>query len=148
MTTGRRISIVTIRDENRDKGKVFVLEEMSAYKAERWAARALLALSRAGVSIPDNVQGAGMAGIAVLGLKALGGMPVEDAFLLMDEMFECVKIQPDPGKPEIVRMLMDDDIEEVATRVRLRAEVFSLHTGFSMADAASKLNSAKTSAGF
>ena len=66
---------------------------------------------------------------------------------LMDEMFRCIQIQPDPRKPEVVRPLIDngtegDDIEEVATRLRLRSEVINLHTGFSMSDALSKLTSA------
>lgn len=142
----RKIERITITDEGRDKGKVFVLTEMPASKAEMWAARALLALSKSGVEIPENVQGAGMAGIAVLGLKALGGLKFEEARLLLDEMFECAQMQPDPAKPEIVRMIMEEDIEEVATRVRLRAEIFSLHTGFSFADAKSKLISAKAPA--
>ena len=137
----RKTEIITITDDNRDKGKVFVITELPASQAEMWAARALLALSRSGVDIGD-VGDAGMAGIAVLGLKALGGMKFEEAKPLMDEMFACIQRQPDPTKPEIVRSLIEEDIEEVATRVRLRAEVFSLHTGFSYSGMASKLTSA------
>ena len=114
----------------RDVGKVFQLTEMPASQAERWAFRAFQALARAGVDLPDNVTGAG---IAVVGLKALGTMPFEEAAALMDEMFSCVKIVRDTSHPEMAFSLMEDDVQEVATRVRLRAEVFELHTGFSFA---------------
>lgn len=124
----RKTLAVTITEEGRDKGKVFVLTELPASQAEKWAARAVLALMKAGVDIPE---GGGMAEIAVAGLKALGQISWELAEPLMDEMFACVKVMPDPGNASIVRSLIEDDIEEVTTRVRLRSEVFTLHTGFS-----------------
>jgi len=44
-----------------------------------------------------------------------------------------VQYQPSPVKPEIVRGLIEDDIEEVATRIQLRKAVFELHVDFSQA---------------
>lgn len=134
----RKTIDITISAEGRDHGKVFHIEEMPASQAEKWAARAFLALSRSGAEIPDDVRSAGFAGIAVLGLKALGGMRFEDAEQLMDEMFDCIRIKPDKRNPDIIRSLIEDDIEEIATRVRLRAEVFGLHAGFSLAGLLSK----------
>lgn len=140
---GRKTTEVHITDEGRDKDKVYVLTEMSASQAERWAMRAFLALARGGVDIPENIADAGMAGVAMVGLKALGGMSDADALALMDEMFTCVQIKPDPvGAPGLVRKLVENDIEEIATRVRLRMEVFTLHTGFSMAGVLSRLSPA------
>ncbi len=129
----RKVIDVTITDEGRDKGKVFTLTELSAARAEEWATKALLALAKSGVEIPDNVSGAGLAGIAVLGLKALGQMSFADLKPLMDEMFECIKIRPEAKNPNVVRSLIEDDIEEIATRLKLRSEIFTLHTGFSLA---------------
>lgn len=120
----------TVTDEGRDKGKVFVLTELSASEAEDWAASAFLALSRSGADIPDDVQEMGMSGLAVLGLRALSGLKIEEARPLLARMFACVQINPDPARPEIVRALIEDDIEEVKTRLLLRKEVFDLHTGF------------------
>lgn len=133
----RREKDVPIIEEGRDKGKLFHLKEMPASQAEKWAVRAFLALTNSDVQIPENVRAAGMAGIAALGLKALGGVNYADAETLMDEMFQCVSIKPNPDDREMIRALIDngsdgDDIEEVATRVFLRAEVFSLHVGFSV----------------
>lgn len=128
----RKSAIVQITDDNRDRGKVFHILEMPAAQAERWAIRAFQALARSDVEIPDNVAGAGFAGIAKLGFQALAKMDEISLMNLMDEMMLCVSFQPDPRKPEIVRPLVEEDIEEVQTRLRLRLEVFQLHTGFSM----------------
>ena len=48
----RSISNYTVQDEGRDNGKVFVLTEMPASRAESWAMRALLALMANGVEVP------------------------------------------------------------------------------------------------
>lgn len=130
----RKTAVVQITDAGRDSGKVFILKEMPASKTEKWAARAVLALARSGVDIPEDIAASGIAGIARLGVKALAGMTFPDAESLMDEMFECVSISPDPNHPEVVRAIIEDDIEEVTTRVRLRAEVFNLHASFFFRD--------------
>lgn len=120
----------TIVDDNRDKDKVFVITEMSASQAESWAMRAILALTANGVELPEGFERMGMAGIAELGLKALGGLKWEIAEPLLDEMFTCVKYMPDSAKPHIVRPLHESDIEEVVTRIKLRIEIWKLHTDF------------------
>jgi hypothetical protein len=125
----RKVGTVTITDENRDKDKVFVLTEMPASRAERWATRVVMGLIKVGVEIPEE---SGMEAIAKIGLQALASLSFDDAQFLMDEMMQCVHILPDPKKnPTFTRPLMEEDIEEVSTRVRLRLEVFTLHTGFS-----------------
>lgn len=129
----RKTKDVVVALEGRDKGKVFRITEMPASQAEKWATRAFLALAHSGVEVPEYVSGAGMAGIAVLGLKALGGVSFEEAEPLMDEMMACVTIVRDPKQPMMAFGLMEQDTEEVSTRVLLRGEVFELHTGFSFA---------------
>lgn len=131
----RRTKIITIDAEGRDQGKAFFLTEMPATQAEKWALRAFLGLAKSGVEVPDDIQALGMAGIAMLGLKALGGMTWEYLEPLLDEMFACVQRVPDAGKPAVVRALIDDDIEEIGTRLRLRKEVFGVHVDFSRAAA-------------
>jgi len=136
----RRTKTVMVQGEGRDRGKTFLITEMAARPAERWAMRAFLALGRAGVEIPDELQGAGMAAIAAVGIQAISRMSFEDAEPLLEEMMRCVRIIPDSRRPEFARDLVDyggdgDDIEEGVTRLLLRSEVFELHTGFSMAGA-------------
>lgn len=129
----RKVANITITDEGRDKGKVFVLKELPASRAEKWATRAFLALARSGVEIPEGVEKMGLAGIATLSLKALGGVTFSDAEPLLDEMMACVSIMLNPAKPDVVRALIEDDIEEIATRITLRKEVARLHVDFSTA---------------
>lgn len=120
----------TVIDENRDRGKVFLLTEMPSSKAEAWAMRALVALMGSGVDVPEGFQNLGMAGMAELGLKALSGLKWEIVEPLLSEMWDCVQIIPDPKRQNIVRALIEEDVEELTTRVKLRAEVWKLHTGF------------------
>jgi len=122
------VTIMGSPDSNRDAGKVFHLTEMSAAHAERWAGRALRALARSGVPLPDDIEQAGMAELASVGFRALAG--VDDATFdsLMDEIMGCVSVK----EKALVRALTDDDIEEVSTRLTLRLEVFQLITGFSL----------------
>jgi hypothetical protein len=122
--------------KGRDEGKMFLIKEMSAMQAEWWAIRVCLALGNAGVEIPENIANMGMAGMAVEGLKIVAKIPADQAKPLLDELMTCVSIVPNPADKKIVRNLLDDDIEEVATRLKLRAEVFKLHVDFFTAAAA------------
>jgi len=139
----RKVVNFTADDEGRDKGKTFVITEMSASQCENWALRAILALTAGGVEVPEGFERLGMAGMAELGIRALAGLKFDLAKPLLDEMLGCVSIMPDASRPHVVRPLIDEDIEEVMTRVRLRAEVWKLHTDFLQAVAPS--NTAKAS---
>jgi hypothetical protein len=141
----RKQITVTIDTQGRDFGKTFRLTEMPASQAEKWAMRAFLALAKSGVQIPNNIATSGLAGIAALGLEALGGVDFADAESLMDEMFQCIACIPDLSRPTVVRALIEDDIEEISTRVKLRKEVFGLHVNFSMP--AAGLTSSSTATG-
>src|SRR6185312_7551249 len=72
---GRRVSrkteIINVTSEGRDKGKQFIITEMPALRAERWAFRALLALAHSGVQLPEGAADGGMAVLASAGLQAL-----------------------------------------------------------------------------
>lgn len=126
----RRTMTVTIAEDNRDKGRAYLLQEMAATQAEKWAARAFLAMTHSGVEFPDDVSKMGMAGLAAVGIKAMAGMTFTDAEPLLDEMFGCIRFIPDPSRPETTRPLIEDDIDEVSTRLKLRVELFKLHTDF------------------
>jgi hypothetical protein len=129
----RKEIIITIDDDGRDRGKAFTIRELSAMKAERWAARALLALMHSGIDVPEDVADAGFAGIAAIGVRAFAGVDFAEAEPLMAEMLTCCQIIPDPSRPQVHRPIIEDDIEEVATLLRLREEILSLHLGFSIA---------------
>lgn len=132
----RKTSVVKIEDlsGNRDSGKAFLVTEMSAYDAEKWALRAGFALMNAGVDIPELEDGVSMQNLAALGMKAmmdaLQGVTYEQAEPLLNDMMECVQIIPDPSKADVVRSLIDSDIDEVSTRLKLRKAVWDLHVDF------------------
>jgi hypothetical protein len=127
----RKTINVTIQDEGRDKGKVFVLTEKPAIQTDKWGVRAMLALSKSGVPIPPEFMEMGIIGVLAVGVHRLAGVSFADLEPLLDEMLTCVQIMPTPERPDIIRKLLPDDIEEVKTLQTLRMEVFRLHTGFS-----------------
>lgn len=129
----RKSKVAVVTMPGRDENKHFLITEMSASKAERWAIRAFLALARSNTEVPDDVENLGMAAIAAIGFRALMAVSFDEASDLMSEMMACVKYMPSPERPEIVREIFEEDIEEVATHLYLKAEVFDLHTGFSTA---------------
>jgi hypothetical protein len=120
----------TVQDEGRDQGKTFVLTELPASRAEAWAMRAILALMAGGIEVPEGFERMGMSAMAEIGIKALSGLKWEVAEPLLEEMWACVQIMPDSSKPHVVRNLIEQDIEEIATRIKLRAEVWKLHVDF------------------
>lgn len=145
----RRQLTIRIDAEGRDKGKVFVITELPASQAERWALRAVMALGAANAELPDGMELAGLAGLA-RGIGVTDGaslleafartaltlftrIPFEQAEELLSVMWACIQIIPDPGNPSVIRSLIEDDIEEVTTRLRLRSEIIKMHLGFSQA---------------
>ena len=136
----RKTKVVTIPTTGgRDAGKVFLLTEMDAARAERWATQAFFAMAANGVDIPPEIMNLGLGALAAVGVRAILTAKFEDALPLLDEMMTCVAVVPDPKKPDFTRPIDNDDIEEVATRLMLRSEVFELHTGFSVAAFLSEL---------
>lgn len=127
----RRTAMVPIESEDRDNGKLFLIKEMDAEQAEDWAFRVLLALVSNNVDLPEGFEELGMAGLAEVGLKALGQLKIETARPLLAEMLTCVEMIPNPKNTAVHRSLVSSDIEEVSTRIKLRMEVFKLHTDFS-----------------
>jgi hypothetical protein len=149
----RAEKLVTIKVEGRDTGKTYLITEMPPRVGEKWAARALFALGKAGhgempEGYREELERAGMAGIAAIGVRALTSMDFADAEPLLDEMLTCVTFVPDPGKIDqttmkpIARTLIESDIEEISTILTLRSEVLEVHTGFSIAAFLSRIGAA------
>lgn len=131
----RKTKDITIDAPGRDQGKTFLLTELAAKPAEKWANRVFLALARSGLDLPPNLDlTGGMSGIYQLA-QLVGHLRFPELDPLMDELMGCVQFVGDRG---FTRALIDagsesDDIEEVATRHFLRQEVIDLHVNFSLA---------------
>lgn len=155
----RKTLDIVIEGDNRDAGKLFHITEMPASRAERWAARALVALMNANAdiggpgvggvpgSIPEPSQG--LAGLASA-ICRLGSLEWQQVQPLYDELLACVEYEV-PDKPGVRLPLsphnVDAYIEETSTLLRLRLEVVGLHVGFSGAAALSNLTSMTVKAG-
>lgn len=130
MRLTKTVTIPGIRSDRlgeRDNGKSFLITEMPAAEAEEMAIRVL------GAVFPDAISNFGMAGVAIHGVPALYALPYEVSKPLWDKIMACVRPIGTEAAP--ASLSVDEAIEEVSTRVRLRLEVLSLHLGFSLADA-------------
>ena len=114
-------------DFGRDIGKQFHITEMSASQAENWAFKLILAIGNAGIEIPESLAAQGVAGLLAVGYMNLLKIPFEAAKPLLDEMMGCIQVVPSAN---LKRPLIEDDIEEVKTRLALRKAVWDIHTDF------------------
>ena len=131
----RKTLTYTVEVEGRDKGKTFLITEMSAVKAEDWAIRAMLALGAFNIEIPEGSLQLGMAALAEIGLKKLFAVDAVVIRPLLAELMECVEFVPNAQKPQvkISYPAFESQIEEVTTLLKLKWEVLNLHMDFSLA---------------
>ncbi len=136
----RRVKEITIAESGRDHGKTFLITELPAADAEDWFERATRLLVTTGAEVPSNIFQHGPQGFAVMGIgAALAGLaraPWYEVKTLLAEMMACVALRA--GPMTVTGAVMESQIEEIATRLRLREEVLSLHLGFSLRDALSR----------
>ena len=132
-----KLTIPGVRSDapgTRDNGKTFVLTEMDAYTGQDWALRALLALSKNGVQLPEGALSAGWAALAGFAFRALAGASHAEVRPLLDEMLAQAKYEHAPGHPlQPIVPGPNCCIEEISTFLTLQAALFKLHAGFSTA---------------
>ena len=151
----KEIVVVPAWPGNRDAGRHFLISEMPAARAEKWAWRMFIALKGSGSEIPMEAARLGMVGVAVAGFNAFlrADVKPEQIEPLLDEMMTCVQVIRDPkakdkttGGPVVTAIVGDDDNREVQTIGWLRAEVLRLHTGFMLVETILKwISETKTS---
>ncbi len=127
----RKTKEITIHDpKSRDDGRVYLITEMPSSQTEKWAFRVMSALVKGGfdTSLFGEGKTGNMETLVRAGLESvLGRLDFFDLEPLLDEMMGCVQMVPSAG---IIRKLMEEDVEEVKTRLLLRREVFALHVDF------------------
>ena len=111
----------------RDSARVYRITEMSAYRAEKWAIKALWLIAANGSELPDDLSNAPFAEFVRKGLMSLFKVIFKDAEPLLDEMLTCVSIVTQAGTRQLI---IADDFEDPRTIIKLRKEVFALHTDF------------------
>jgi hypothetical protein len=121
----RKTGTITI-DGGRDNGKTFRLTEWSAMQTERWILRAVFGLGKSGVEIPPEILQLGAAATAYAIASQACKLPSRLGLKLADELMECVK----RVEATADRTLVENDTEDLSTRLRLKSEVLKLHFGF------------------
>lgn len=128
----RRHEKVVIEREGRDRGKIFWITEMSASGGEYWAGRLLTMLAAGNHEVPPGFFQLGFEGCAAwIAVHGIGGIDWVTAKPLLDEMMDCITIQPEASR-NVTRALLEEDIEEITTRLILREAWFDTHLGFSV----------------
>jgi len=146
----RNSKTIIIEREGRDKGKMFVITEMSAWNTNKWGLSCARQLAKSGVELPQELVDMGIGGI-INGIRQSISNPTENgdfftnsllkAFLylmanvdeqqllkLLAELIACVKLQTADGN--VMELLPEHHIEESSTFNTLYSEVFQLHSFF------------------
>ena len=111
----------------RDSARVYKITEMPAFRAEKWAIKALWLIAATGADLPSNLEHAPFGEFVRQGLTALFKVDFRDAEPLLDEMLNCVSIVTKAGARPLIML---DDFEDPRTILKIRKEVFELHTDF------------------
>jgi hypothetical protein len=132
----RREQTITIEEEGRDKGKVFVIKEMPAMAGEKWAMQLMYLIEQAGNTVSQETLTGGMAGLATLlpeGRKDAMALAVARALgdPSLDSWWDCVRYVHAPNQlAQKIHHGETCQIEEIKTITFLRMEVVKLHTDF------------------
>lgn len=150
----RKTKTITL-EKGRDKGKSFLITEMSVTKADKWANKAICNLLKAGIDVGQTDVNllintidpnqevkidkmGGMIELARILGRAYGGIDSDVLQELKDELFyECVKIIPSGGTPrEFINV--DEELEGTFVMDYLRKEALLIHIDF-LADGSSQI---------
>lgn len=121
----RKTVTITI-NEGRDRGKTFFITEPPCEEIENMVLRAVFGLGRAGVELPPEILQLGAAPTAYAIGSAFTKIPSRLGLQLAAELMTCV--QRVEGK--LNRSLVENDIEDITTRLKLKGEVLKLIFGF------------------
>lgn len=121
-----------VEEEGRDKGKEFLITEMSAWDADSLAQDIFRAMGDSNYSsIPADVIAMGCAGLATVGLSVISASSPEVARQLRDRLMSTVDIIiTNDGKRQQRKVNGSLDFEEVSTIRHLLDKVFQVNFDF------------------
>ncbi|NCH06954.1 MULTISPECIES: hypothetical protein [Cronobacter] len=120
-----------VMDENRDKGKEFIITEMSAWDADEMAQDIFRAMGDCNYTgIPADVIAMGCAGLATVGLSVLSASSPEVSRQLRDRLLSTVQIVITHDGDRQIRAVKSIDFEEVSTIRSLMDKVFKVNFDF------------------
>lgn len=121
-----------VEEDGRDKGKEFLITEMSAWDADSLAQDIFRAMGDSNYSsIPADVIAMGCAGLATVGLSVISASSPEVARQLRDRLMSTVDIViTNDGKRQQRKVNGSLDFEEVSTIRSLLDKVFQVNFDF------------------
>ncbi|HEC1649040.1 TPA: hypothetical protein R1156_000948 [Yersinia enterocolitica] len=120
-----------VEDEGRDKGKEFIITEMSAWDAEELSEEIYRAMGHGEFnSLPSDVVSMGVAGLATVGISVLAAAPASVSRPISDRILSTVEIVITNEGKDITRSIKPIDFEEISTIRTLKDKVFELNFGF------------------
>ena len=121
-----------VEEEGRDKGKEFLITEMSAWDADTLAQDIFRAMGDSNYSsIPADVIAMGCAGLATVGLSVISASSPEVARQLRDRLMSTVDIIiTSEGQRQQRKGNGSLDFEEVSTIRSLLDKVFEINFNF------------------
>ncbi|HDL7179816.1 TPA: hypothetical protein PXM65_002785 [Yersinia enterocolitica] len=121
----------TVEDEGRDKGKEFIITEMSAWDAEELSEEIYRAMGHGEFnSLPADVVAMGVSGLATVGVSVLAAAPASVSRPISDRILSTVEIVITNEGKDITRSIKPIDFEEISTIRTLKDKVFELNFGF------------------
>ena len=121
---------ITLQDGERSLN--FKVKQMSATQLESWIIRAILALGKGGVDVPQgaDIRAAGEY-LSRHGLAALGRLDYEQVKPLLDELLTCCwHVTGQNSMTQLIPEVVDGILEDVCTLFKLRLEAIKLNLGF------------------
>lgn len=121
-----------VEDDNRDKGKEFIITEMSAWDADSLAQDIFRAMGESNFTgIPPDVIAMGCAGLATVGLSVISASSPDVAHTLRDRLMSTVEIViTHDGQRNRRKVNGAIDFEEVSTIRSVLDKVFSVNFDF------------------
>lgn len=111
----------TVEENNKDHGKTFAIELMSAWDTEKWASEAIFSL----------VQGpGGLEELSQLGFFSLFKIPYTKYEELIGRLLKCAQYVPDLKQPHVMMKLFPEHFEEAATIFKLKKFILEQHMSF------------------
>ena len=130
----RRTLIYTVETDGRDKGKKFLITEMSPWDGEKWGVNCLLAFMKGGINLPQGYETTGLSGLAALGFQMFSSLDWETLEPLFNQMMKCVEFVIEIKNQPITRPLTNDginfDIEDSITLMEIKYQVWKMHVDF------------------
>ncbi|EOV3349163.1 hypothetical protein ACONGJ_003521 [Edwardsiella piscicida] len=120
-----------VEDNNRDRGKEFIITEMSAWDADEMAQDLFRSMGESNFTgVPPDVIAMGCAGLATLGMNVLSVAPPEVSRNLRDRLISTVEVVIRHDGGQKIRKVIPEDFEEVETIRKLLDRVFEANFSF------------------